>query len=283
MQFVVAENSLLIEVLAQAETGSSMNTIRSWLKQGRVSVEGQVVKIGKTAVKKGQTIAVGARQRYLDDEVRILYEDRHLIVIDKPEGLLSVSTAFESSNTVHAILKNKYRPKKVFVVHRLDQDTSGTMVFALSQEAFDGVKKAFEKHDIERRYVAIVEGHLDEKKGTWRSYLYEDANYYVHATSDTRKGVLAITHYEVRGTSKKHSLLDITLETGKKNQIRVHSQKAGHPVIGDKKYGATSNPMKRLGLHAYCLSFTHPITKKPMHFESKVPESFSRIVRPSHA
>jgi len=278
MKFVVTKEITILEALVQAAPDSSKSTLRSWLKQGRILVDGDVVKIPATVLKEGQTLTLARRERPVESGLKILHEDRHLVVIDKPSSLLSVSTAYEEGDTAHAILKRKYRPKRVYVVHRLDQDTSGVMMFALSEEALEKLKNTFEKHDIERKYDALVEGHLEEEKGTWRSYLFEDENYVVHETKDKRKGQLAISHYTVIGKSKKYSWLSVTLETGKKNQIRVHCQSAGIPVVGDKKYGAESNPLKRLGLHAYFLSFRHPITGKTMRFESPAPKSFYRLV-----
>lgn len=278
MKYIVPKEITLLEALSLASPDSSMSTLRSWLKQERVLVDEEVVKIGTKMLRKGQTVSVSRKDRPIESGLKILFEDRHLVVVDKPSTLLSVSTAFEEGDTAHAILKRKYRPKRVYVVHRLDQDTSGVMMFALSEEAMTKLKNTFEKHDIERKYDAIIEGHLAEEKGTWQSYLYEDENYFVHETMDKKKGQLAISHYTVIGKSKKYSWLAVTLETGKKNQIRVHCRSAGTPVVGDKKYGAQGNPIKRLGLHAYFLSFRHPITGKKMSFESPAPKAFYRLV-----
>ena len=191
--------------------------------------------------------------------------------------MLSVATAFDKTNTAHSVLKAQFKPRQVYVVHRLDQDTSGVMLFALKENCFEAMKKIFEKHDIDRVYYAIVEGNLDSSSGTWQSYLYEDANYHVHSTTSAQTGELAITHYEVKAANKHYSLLELKLETGRKNQIRVHCQQAGNPVVGDKKYGATKNPLKRLGLHAYMLAFVHPSTHKKKIFTSPLPEVFLKI------
>lgn len=278
MKYTTEADTQLLEALAKLSPESSQTTRRSWLKDGRVSVDGEVIKIGKTLIHKGQTIALGAKNVVIRGNIKILYEDRHLVVIEKPEGMLSVSTAYEKGETAHALLKEKYRPQRVHVVHRLDQDTSGVMLFALSEEARDEMKRTFEKHDIERAYTAIVEGMLAPEKGTWKCYLYEDSNYMVHETDDAEYGELAITHYEVKKISRRNTWLELKLETGKKNQIRVHCQLAGHPIVGDKKYGAQTSPIKRLCLHAHLLAFMHPVTKKMMRFESPVPDTFYRII-----
>ena len=278
MKYTTEADTQLLEALAKLSPESSQTTRRSWLKDGRVSVDGEVVKIGKTLIYKGQTITLGAKNVVIRGDIKILYEDRHLVVIEKPEGMLSVSTAYEKGETAHALLKEKYRPQRVHVVHRLDQDTSGVMLFALSEEARDEMKRTFEKHDIERAYTAIVEGMLTPEKGTWKCYLYEDSNYVVHETDDAEYGELAITHYEVKKISRRNTWLELKLETGKKNQIRVHLSDYGNPVAGDRKYGAETNPLRRLCLHASGISFTHPVTGEKLTIESAPPAGFSRIV-----
>lgn len=279
MKYTSPNNTTLLEALGQLSPKSSKTTLRSWLKEGRVSIDGKMQKIGATPLTTGQTVTVSAKPRVTEEGLRIIYEDDHIVAIEKPEGMLSVSTDFEKGHTAHAILKNKYRPRKVFVVHRLDQDTSGVMIFALNEKAKDLLKKIFEKHDIERSYTAIIEGQLEEDTGTWKCLLTEDANYFVKKTSNPEKGKLAITHYEVQAKNEKFSRLKLTLETGRKNQIRVHCQLAGHPIVGDNKYDAVENPIRRLCLHAHLLAFTHPITKKQLRFESPVPESFKRVIK----
>jgi 23S rRNA pseudouridine1911/1915/1917 synthase len=280
MKWTAKENIPILDALAQMAPDSSKTTHKSWLRERRVLVDGEVITTWKTILHKGQGLSLASKTTYLSYGIQVLYQDDDLIVIDKPESLLSVATDFEKEMTVHAILKRKFRPKKVCVVHRLDQDTSGVMLFALSERAQQLLKSEFEKHNIERGYVAIVEGHLNESAGSWQSYLYEDGNYVVHSTPDAKKGELAITHYSLQGTSRNYSWLDIRLETGKKNQIRVHCQDAGHPVAWDKKYGGETDPIGRLCLHAYLLGFRHPITKKAMQFKSAVPEKFYKILKP---
>jgi 23S rRNA pseudouridine1911/1915/1917 synthase len=278
MKYRAHANLPLLEILAQISHQSSKNTLRSWIKEGRVQVDGITIKNPSLDILKDQLVTVGQRKKIIRPGIPLLYEDNDLVVIDKPSGLLSVSTAFEKGETLHALLKAHYRPRKVFIVHRLDQDTSGVMVFALNQETCDRLKDLFEVHAIERAYTAIVEGQLSMPAGTWQSYQYEDNQYLVHETQDETRGRLAVTHFKTRATSKRYSWLELQLETGRKNQIRVHCQSAGHPIVGDKKYGAQSNPLKRLCLHAHLLAFQHPFTKKLLRFESPVPEEFYRLV-----
>ena len=279
MKKVIKQEKTLFEALLALYPDSSKTTLRSLLKEERVKVDGNTCKISGTQLKPGQTVEVVKKRMTIEEEVEILYQDPYLAVVFKPAGLLSVSTDFEKYLTLYKILKQHFHPKTVDVVHRLDQDTSGVMVFSLDQSILPQLKLIFEKHEINRRYTAIVEGKLTPEKGTWRSYLYEDGNYVMHSTDNPKKGKLAITHYEVAGYSKKFTRLNISLETGKKNQIRVHCSDAGHPVAGDTKYGSTANPAKRLMLHAHCLEFTHPVKKKKMQFIYDPPESFDRIIQ----
>lgn len=281
MKWTVTKPMSLLEALAQLAPESSKTNLRSWLKEGRTLVDNEVVKLGTTTVFPGQVVSLGAKSRFVDGDVNILYEDKWMVVVDKPEGLLTVATAFETEETVHAILKKNYKPGQIYVVHRIDQDTSGVLVFARTEEARDLFKLMFEKHELERAYTAIIEGSLDQSSGTWQSYLWEDEAYHVHETDDPHLGRLAITHYKQFGRGRRYAWLQLRLETGRKNQIRVHCQKAGHPIVGDKKYGAKTNALKRMGLHAHLLAFKHPITGKSMRFESPLPESFQRVMKAS--
>ncbi len=279
MHAVIEKDSLLLDALVALAPTSSKTTLRSWLKEGRVSVDGQSAKRADIPLTKGQVVTVSAKAQFVADKIRIVYEDEHLIAIDKPSGLLSVATAFEKGETVHALLKKHFHPRKVFVVHRLDQDTSGVMLFALSDKGYHGLKALFEKHDIERSYCAIVEGRMPTAKGTWQSYLYEDGQYLVHSTPNAEEGRIAITHYRQENVTPRFTRLTLTLETGRKNQIRVHCQDHGYPVVGDKKYGAATDPLHRLCLHAQLIAFTHPVTGKMMRFTSPPPAIFERLVK----
>lgn len=279
MKIDVKEAMTLMEALAKAYPDSSKTTLRSFLKEGRVWLGQKVNKLGNTPVFPGQTIQVVPRKHIEEDTLEIVYEDRHFVIVNKPSGLLSVASHFETSQTAHGILKRTYKPRKIYVIHRLDQDTSGVMLFGLSEQSYEDLKKIFEKHAIEREYYAIVEGVMEESSGVWESYLYEDANYHVHQISDQEKGELAITYFEVIKKTRKWTLLKLRLKTGKKNQIRVHCQAAGHPIVGDKKYGALTNPIGRLALHAGLLEFKHPYSGKTMRFEAKMPELFSNLIK----
>lgn len=278
MQYIAKDTHSLIEALCHLSPKSSKNTLKSWIKEGRVAIDETTTTNPSTLVYANQKVTVHSKKKILLGKVPIIYEDRDLIAINKPSGLLTVSTAFEKEETAYALLKAHFYPRQVFVVHRLDQDTSGVMLFALNEETQLRLKEIFEVHNIERSYTAIVEGALTPPQGTWKSFQYEDANYFVHETKDETKGKLAITHFRTIHKNSRYSLLELTLETGRKNQIRVHCSAAGHPVIGDKKYGSLLNPLKRLCLHAHVLRFIHPFTKKKMNFEVPVPNEFYKLI-----
>lgn len=271
MKLEVQEKTPLLEILQRLSPDSSKNTLKSWVEKGRVTVDGCVVSQWNRDILKGQEVAVGQRVSFADEGVKILYEDGHLIVIDKPEKLLSVATDSEAERTAHSILKRR-SSRMVYPVHRLDRDTSGVMVFAYTEQAREKLKDNFADHTIDREYYGLVEGVLKPRKGTWKSILAEDDVFFVKSSST---GKLAITHYELCGVKNRLSVVRFKLETGRKNQIRVHASEAGHPIVGDKKYGSKINRYKRLCLHAHILGFKHPITGKNMSFTSPLPQFLS--------
>ncbi|QVL56913.1 MAG: RluA family pseudouridine synthase [Simkaniaceae bacterium] len=253
----------LLERLILEFPDSSKSNLRKWIKAGRIAVDGIKSVEPHLEVNDSMVITLKDKKKFLDFDIEVLYEDRDLIVVNKPEGVLSVATVFQTEETVHGVLKKEFR--RVFPVHRLDRETSGVMVMALTEEARVGLKKQFHTHSIHREYRAIVRGKL-EGSGTWRCRLKEDANYFVRPHP---RGDLAITHYTVLNCRGKTTAIRFILETGKKNQIRAQSLAAGFPILGDQKYGDTSS--SRLHLHAYGLDFIHPVTNKKMSFKSPVP------------
>jgi 23S rRNA pseudouridine1911/1915/1917 synthase len=273
MKKIAEQDTLLLDLLAELSPGSSKTTLRSWLAEGRVLIGGKSIKRGDTLVLKGKEVALGKRALFAEEGIKILYEDNHLVVIEKPEGLLSVSTVFDKQHNAHTILKQRFHSQRVYPVHRLDRETSGVMVFAYSELARDGLKEQFHRHSIEREYHALVEGHFETGQGTWKSFLKEDIVYKV--SSHPTEGQWAITHYQVVNKSKRLTTLRLTLETGRKNQIRVHCHDAGHPIFGDKKYGSQIEGAPRLCLHASKLSFIHPETGKKLTFLSPLPNCFN--------
>lgn len=276
MEWTVEEEGNLLASLGNKYPDSSKATLKKMVAEGRVVVGQEVASSPLQPLMRGQKVKVLAKKSFLAEDVKLLYSDKDIAVVDKPYGLLTVATDFQSNRTMHTILKKHFPKARVFPVHRLDQDTSGLLVFALNETARDFLKEEFEKRRPKRRYLAVVEGAPDPGEGEWRSFLKEDANYVVR-NSAKEEGKLAITHYKTVKRGRVFSLLELKLETGRKNQIRVHCQMAGIPVVGDKKYGSTKNPFHRLMLHAFELSLNHPTTGKSMKFESAVPEEFYSI------
>jgi 23S rRNA pseudouridine1911/1915/1917 synthase len=276
----------LLTFLGEAFPDSSKTTLRQMLQQGRVRVNGEPERNARAALERGDTVEVGERQstQFLPPELAIVYEDEAIIVVAKASGLLTVSTPNEKHRTVQAYLNEYLRHKgygsRIHVVHRLDRDTSGVLVFARSFEVREKLKEKFAAHEIERVYIAIVEGTLQQDEGSFRSYLREDTDtYHVRSVTNADRGRLAITHYRVIERGRGLTIVEVRLETGRKNQIRVHFSEAGHPVVGDERYGAATNPIGRLGLHAQLLGFEHPVSGKKMTFEMPVPAAFRRLLR----
>lgn len=284
MQFKVVEKGELMTFLIQQMPHKSRNNIKSFLTNKQVLVDGKAISQYNHIVLPGQSIEIG-RDRIPQEksflEYTIVFEDRDLIVIEKQAGLLSMATETEKRKTAYSLLsdhvKKQHPSNKIFIVHRLDRETSGLMVFAKSEDVKLKLQETWIDSVVERTYIALVEGILKETSGTIISWLYEDKNFMVHSSPNPGPGQKAITHFEVIKEAGDYSLLKLNLETGRKNQIRVHMQDIGHSVTGDKKYGAKTNPVKRLGLHAQSLSFMHPVTNERLTFETKIPKAFLRM------
>jgi len=215
----------------------------------------------------------------------IIYEDKELIVIHKPSNLLTIGTEKNREQNLYyevsSYVKKQHPKNKIFIVHRLDKDTSGVVIFAKNESLKKKLQDNWEKLAIVREYKAVVMGDVKEDKATIKNYLKENKAFHVYATNDSEEGQLAITNYEVIKRSKAYTYLNILIETGRKNQIRVHLSDLGHPIVGDKKYGAEmnlKNPMGRLGLHANKVILIHPLTKKEMIFEAKLPKDFEIMI-----
>lgn len=222
-------------------------------------------------------------RKYLPKDMEILYEDKDILVINKPAGLLTVETATNKFKTAHFILTDYVRKgslksrKSIFTVHRLDQWTSGVLIFAKSEDAKQRLKDNWKK--TQKTYVAVVYGKLKPTQGIITSYLYETRKYLVRSTTDKTKGKRAQTSYKVLNEAGQFSLVEIDLLTGRKNQIRVHLADKGNPIVGDRKYGKDKDTYKRLALHAKSISFSHPTTGQSMTFEAKLP-SYFKIASP---
>lgn len=261
--------------------------IKKWLKYGHFAVDGKVATAFDTPVAPGASVELNFTRPFVvfsHPRLRLVYEDDDIIVVDKGYGLLSVGT--DSSrrsgvDTAYSILrdyvKSKHPSNKIFIVHRLDRDTSGLMIFAKSMEAKENLQHNWNNMVLERRYVALLDGEMEEQSGVIRTHLAETSQHEVYSADDGM-GKTAITRYRVRRRGKGHTLAEFSLDTGRKNQIRVHARDLGHPITGDKKYGNGSGPLHRLALHAETLRFAHPITRKDMNFISAVPSQFNKYV-----
>ena len=231
---------------------------------------------------KVQISNVRGQKEFRSSLLKIVYEDAYLIVVEKREGLLSIATNSEKERTAHSIL-NEYvqrsaREHRVFIVHRLDRDTSGLMVFAKDAKTKQKLQDNWEEIVTDRRYVAVVSGYVEQDSGTITSWMKDNKMFVSYSSMSNNGGDKAITHYKVIKRANGYSLLELELETGRKNQIRVHMQDIKHPVIGDEKYGDGVNPIGRLGLHAFKLYFYHPVTGELMKFETPYPSAFKNLL-----
>ena len=213
------------------------------------------------------------------EKLNILYEDKYLIVIEKPSGLLTIGTTKERENTLYKkvsdYVKKQHKSNKIFIVHRLDKDTSGIILFAKNEEVKRKLQRDWDKTI--RKYIALVEGNVT-KNGIIKNYLGETKTLKTFITNNKNLGKLAITKYYVLKNTKEYSLLNIEILTGRKNQIRVHMESINHSIVGDKKYGSKKNPIRRLCLHANYLEFIHPVTNKKIIINSNYPIIFDKLI-----
>ena len=272
----------LLKYLYEVLSSRSRNSVKGILNRGQVLVNGKVSTQFNDPLNPGDQVQIHARVATNEVKmtgVTILHEDNDLIAIEKEPGLLSIASEDEKHLTAYRQLTDYVRsvnPKnRIFVVHRLDRDTSGVMVFAKNKEAQQTLQNSWQESVRERAYIALVEGAV-KKDGTVTSWLTENKTFMVYSSPRPNDGKKAITHYKVLQSNRNFSLLQVNLDTGRKNQIRVHMQDIGHPVVGDKKYGSRNNAIGRLGLHANAIELKHPTTGESMRFESKTPASFTR-------
>jgi RluA family pseudouridine synthase len=254
------------------------------LSQGRVTVNDALCVLASRPVREGDVLEIGPRRTAVKTQggLDILYEDGDLLIIHKPAGLLTVATVDEKERTAFAYLRQhlkQHNPRqKLFIVHRLDKLASGILVFAKSERVQSKLQDIFSRHDIRRKYWAIVEGAVARDQGIIRSRLAEDRSQRMRSTKEKGKGKEAITHFRVLSRLRDLTVLEVTLETGRKNQIRVHLSEMGHPIAGDRAYGSTRNPLGRLGLHAFQLEFNHPVKGTPLAFQTDPPPEFRRYL-----
>jgi 23S rRNA pseudouridine1911/1915/1917 synthase len=254
------------------------------LAQGRISVNGEPCQIATREIASGDVLEIGARRMgvRLPGGLAILFEDNDILIILKPAGLLTVATEEERERTVYfhlrEYLQQRDRRQRLFIVHRLDKYASGVLVFAKSERVKLVLQGIFMRHEIQRKYWAIVEGRVERDQGTIRSRLAEDKSLRMHSTTGENQGKPAVTHFRVLRRSGKVTALEVTLETGRKNQIRVHLSEMGHPIVGDRAYGSAQDPLKRLGLHAFLLGFRHPVSGEELLFRTEPPPEFRKYL-----
>lgn len=265
--------------------GASNRSLKQWLERGRVRVNGAVARRGDVRLRPDDEVDLGAPPPPpIPAPLRLVHEDADVVVIDKPPGLLTIADASERERTVYRLLRDWLEERgagRVFVVHRLDRETSGLLVFARTGAAKAALQEQFAARTPERRYTARVEGVVPDESGTLTSRLVEDRGLRVRPTRDTRAGREAITRYRVLGREPDSTLLELTLVTGRRAQLRAQLADLGHPIIGDRAFGSRRDPLRRLCLHATRLGFVHPDGRRVV-FESPAPSGFRlpRLRRP---
>lgn len=282
-QYTVDREAPLLEYLLATLPGSK-NKIKDTLRGRGVKVDGRVITQYDFPLKLGSKISVSKSKKndtFKSRYVSIVYEDQYIIVIEKNPGILSMAAGHSTLN-VKSVLDEYFtktrQPCRAHVVHRLDRDTSGLMIYAKDMETEQILEH--EWHDIvfDRRYVALCSGEYEEQTGTVANWLKDNKAYITYSSPVDNGGKYAVTHFCVLDCSVAHSLVEFKLETGRKNQIRVHSADMGHPVCGDVKYGNGDDPLHRLCLHAYVLCFYHPVTHRPMEFSTPIPSHFKEVI-----
>ena len=284
MEYKVERDGTLLPFLLERMEGRSRSSVKSYLTHGQVAVNGCHTTRHDTPLTAGDTVTVTKHRTagtLHHPMLRIVYEDERLIVADKRNGLLSVGTEKEHRKTAFYILseyiKRNNPAARLFVVHRLDRETSGLMIYAKDQRTQEILQKNWKTMVLDRRYAAVVEGRLPQTKGTIATLLREDRNRKVWASCNGT-GEEAATDYTVLREGRNYSLVELSLHTGKKNQIRAHMEWMKTPIAGDKKYGAQTNPAGRVCLHAYKLCFIQPTTGERLDFSTGIPRIFEDTV-----
>lgn len=285
LTFRVTEKMELIQFLMKAMHGISRNRAKAYLVNRLVLVDNTITTHPLAMVQPGQTVQLDRSKQKMSfhsNDLGVVYEDPYLLVIDKRAGLLSMSNNTRQQ-TVQMVL-NRYLEKggsrcTSHLVHRLDRDTSGLMIYAKDVMTQRSLIEGWQQLVTDRRYVALVTGEFDKKQGAIRSWLTEDKRFITHSSPTDNGGKYAVTHYNVLRSGNGYSLVELDLETGRKNQIRVHMSDMGHPIVGDFKYGSSDESLRRMGLHAYILAFRHPVNGKYLRFETPIPESFEKALK----
>lgn len=279
MKIVVEKPCVLMDLLLEKIQTNSKTKIRNLVKYGNVTIDGAIAQRVDLEMQAGQVVEIQRSKRASNSALpfRILFEDQYLLIVEKPIGVLSMSKYEDKSDTfLYAVNQAlRHRPpqqRRAYLVHRLDREASGIMVFAFSPEIKRAMQDNWDK--TEKHYYALVEGRPPQKEGVIKSWLREDRIFKVYSCPEGPNAKYAVTHYRQIKEYSKYTLLEVRLETGRKNQIRVHLSEMGCPIVGDKKYGAKGNPIQRLGLHAFSFAFDHPVTGERMKFQISAPKSF---------
>ena len=278
--YINHENITLLNSIGNFKKDLSKKTIKNYIKNGMVKVNNKIITNSSCLLKDNDKIEISYTKNKINDfDLDILYEDDYLIAINKPNGLLSISNDKEKEITAYRMVSDyvkKNNHKYIFVVHRLDQDTSGVLLFCKDEKIRDKMQDNWNTIVKKRGYMAIVDG-IMKRSGTIHTYLLENRGQFIYS-SKNKEGKEAITHYSVIKNNKDYSLVQVFIDTGRRNQIRVHLSEKGYPIAGDKKYKCRTNPIKRLCLHANILEFIHPVTKKLIHLESEIPTDMKKLI-----
>lgn len=283
--YTVEEDAQLLDWLIANLKGLSRNKVKDTLHGRGIKVNGKIVTQFDYPLTRGMKISVSKSKKndtFKSRYVNLVYEDPYLVVIEKKPGILSMAAGHKSLN-VKTVLDDYFRQTKqrctAHVVHRLDRDTSGLMVYAKDMQTEQTLEHEWHNIVYDRRYVAVVSGEMEEDEGTIANWLKDNKAYVTYSSPVDNGGKYAVTHFHVLDRTTEHSLVEYKLETGRKNQIRVHSADMNHPVCGDVKYGNGDDPIHRLCLHAYILHFFHPVTRARMEFETPIPSQFRMLFK----
>ena len=283
--YTVEEDAQLLDWLIANLKGLSRNKVKDTLHGRGIKVNGKIVTQFDYPLTRGMKISVSKSKKndtFKSRYVNLVYEDPYLVVIEKKPGILSMAAGHKSLN-VKTVLDDYFRQTKqrctAHVVHRLDRDTSGLMVYAKDMQTEQTLEHEWHNIVYDRRYVAVVSGEMEENEGTIANWLKDNKAYVTYSSPVDNGGKYAVTHFHVLDRTTEHSLVEYKLETGRKNQIRVHSADMNHPVCGDVKYGNGDDPIHRLCLHAYMLHFFHPVTRARMEFETPIPSQFRLLFK----
>ena len=280
--YVVKEPSELLAWLME-NLHDSRTKIKATLSGKGIKVNGKIVTQFDYPLVPGMKIAVSKTKQnnqFKNHYIKLVYEDRYLVVIEKKPGILSMAAGHSSLN-VKTVLDNYFKQTRqrcqAHVVHRLDRETSGLMIYAKDKQTELALEADWHNIVFDRRYVAVLSGEVVDNEGTIANWLKDNKSYVTYSSPVDNGGKYAVTHFHVLARTYEHSLVEFKLETGRKNQIRVHAADMGHPVCGDMKYGNGDDPLGRLCLHAFKLCFYHPINHRPMEFETELPQTFRKL------